>query len=170
MRNNSSNTLEKKSYEKAKRTRNLARHSLFDQNRGNINLPSYLTDYDSSTRAILMESLTAPIPDPLPPLNLLTISYYRRSCRPVFLTKIGGEEEKTCMLDPHMTYESLWILAGVHDIEELPNYQQIVKEFQEELPVYLKSPYPEIKEIAVIAAGNRIIGRPEDILSMVKED
>ena len=43
-------------------------------------------------------------------------------------------------------------------------------EFQNDLPFYLKSEYPEIKEMALIAAGNQILGKPEDILQLVEND
>lgn len=44
-----------------------------------------------------------------------------------------------------MTYESLWMLAGIEDIGKFPNSQQVVAEFEEELPNYLKSPFKEIR-------------------------
>jgi hypothetical protein len=43
-----------------------------------------------------------------------------------------------------MTYESLFILAGIEEVH-FPNYQQIVKEFETDLEKYLNSPYPEIR-------------------------
>lgn len=29
--------------------------------------------------------------------------------------------------DPHMTFESLWYLAGIDDIENYPNSQKVIK-------------------------------------------
>lgn len=49
-------------------------------------------------------------------------------------------------------------------------YPEIVKRFEEELPLYLSSPYPEIKEVAIIAAGNKILGKPQQIMDIVKEN
>lgn len=51
------------------------------------------------------------------------ISYYRRSNKPVFKTKANGESGH----DPHMTFESLWCLAGTSDIENYVNYQKVIK-------------------------------------------
>ena len=86
---NGDNNIGEKSYAKAKRVRNLTRHAVFEKNRASSGLPSYLTQYDSDTRQILIESLTSPVPETLPPLSLLTISFYRRACKPAFLTKFN---------------------------------------------------------------------------------
>ena len=167
MREYPKQNLENKSYEKAMRVRTLVRHEMFERNRATTVLPSYLSHYDSQTRQILIDSLKEPIPDPLPPPSLFTISFYRRLGRPCYVTRLGGKEG---LKDPHLTYESLWILAGLEEVEDLAEYKQIVKEFQEELPGYLASEWPEIKEMAIIAAGNRIIGKPEDIIGIVAAD
>lgn len=57
-----------------------------------------------------------------------------------------------------MTYESLWILAGL-DEKLYPNYQNLVREFEKDLEKYLNCQSNDIKEMAIIAAGNKIIGR-----------
>ena len=36
-----------------------------------------------------------------------------------------------------MTYESLWLLAGIDDIENFPNFMHVIEEFQENLNIYL---------------------------------
>lgn len=89
----------------------------------------------------ITHSLTGPIPFSLPPPSVSTISFYRRSNQPVFKTKITENEP----LEPHMTYESLWMLAGIEDIGKFPSSQQVVAEFEEELSNYLKSPFKEIR-------------------------
>ncbi len=70
---------------------------------------TYLDSYNLSTRNMIKESLEGPIPIPLPPLSVTTISYYRRSIKPVFKTKVMEGQP----FEPHMTYESLWLLAGI---------------------------------------------------------
>ena len=45
-----------------------------------------------------------------------------------------------------------------------------MKEYQHDLPLYLASKYPEIKEMAIMAAGNKIIGKPEDVIKIAEED
>lgn len=51
-----------------------------------------------------------------------------------------------------------------------PNYQQVVKEFENELTEYLNSPFPEIREMAMIAAGNKILGKEKEIERIVEID
>lgn len=67
----------------------------------------YLKLYPQLQRRAIIASLTAPPPDPLPPLDVTTISYYRRLSRPVFQTRQPGSTE----LDPHLTHESLHLLS-----------------------------------------------------------
>lgn len=100
------NRLDDKSYDMARRVRNLFRHDMFERNRTSNTL-SYLTYYDPHTRQIILESSKPPIPDPLPPPSLFTISYYRQANKLAYETRLQGQEE----LDPHMTYESLYILG-----------------------------------------------------------
>ncbi len=73
----------------------------------------------------------------MPPLSPYTISYYRRSSKPIFRTRPVENAE----LNPHMTYESLFILAGIEEVH-FPNYQQIIKEFETDLEKYLSSHFP----------------------------
>lgn len=84
----------------------------------------------------------------------------------MYKTRMSAEEPH----DPHMTFESLWGLAAIADIENYPNCQKVVKDFQDNLNVYLNMPFPEIREMAIIAAGNKILGREEDILNIVNQD
>jgi hypothetical protein len=69
-----------------------------------------------------------------------------------------------------MLYESLLMLAAGKDIESFVGFHQIMKEFQEDLPLYLKQKFKEIKEMAIVAAGNKILGKEEDILNIVCMD
>jgi hypothetical protein len=39
-------------------------------------------------------------------------------------------------MDGHMLYESLWILASLEE-KEFENYQTVIKEFEQDLPLYL---------------------------------
>ncbi len=116
MRENDKQLLDKKSYDKAKRVRTLVRHEMFEKNRASSKNLTYLEYYDSQTRQILLDSLKVPIPDPLPPPSLFTISLYRRACKAAFLTQMIQGDGNNKQLDPHLTYESLWILAGVEDL------------------------------------------------------
>ena len=61
-------------------------------------------------------------------------------------------------LEGHMTYESLWILASLEE-KAYENYQVVVKEFERDLPQYLSANSSDIREMAVTAAGNKIIGK-----------
>ena len=60
-----------------------------------------------------------------------------------------------------MAYESLWMLAGIDEIDHFPNFHKVIKEFERDLPLYLESKYQEIKEMAIIAAGNKILGHED---------
>jgi hypothetical protein len=86
----------------------------------------YLDKYDEITRNAIILSINGPIPVELPPISTTTISYYRRSNQPIFKTRNGIEDK----LDPHMTYESLWILAGIEETKYGNSYQGIVKDFE----------------------------------------
>ena len=46
----------------------------------------------------------------------------------------------------------------------------MVKEFETDLEKYINSPHPEIREMAMIAAGNKILGKENDIESIVRID
>jgi hypothetical protein len=50
----------------------------------------YLQFYSEPQRSAILASLTAPTPNPLPPLDVTTISYYRRLSKPVFQTRLPG--------------------------------------------------------------------------------
>ena len=77
------------------------------------------------------------VPIPLPPLSVTSISYYRRSQQPVFKVREEGEE----MISFHMAYESLWMLAGIEEIDNFPNFHKVIKEFERDLPIYLQAKY-----------------------------
>jgi hypothetical protein len=46
----------------------------------------------------------------------------------------------------------------------------VVKEFEADLPTYLNVNSSDIREMAVIAAGNKIIGKEADIIKIVDAD
>lgn len=52
-------------------------------------------------------SLKMPVPESLPPLDLTTISLYRRAGKSVYQCRKFNSKD----LDPHMTYESLLMLG-----------------------------------------------------------
>lgn len=80
----------------AKHLRELNREEMFKRARQS----TYLDSYNSVTKNMIKESLEGLIPNPLPPVSVTTISYYRRSNRPVFKTKSGEGQP----FEPHMTY------------------------------------------------------------------
>lgn len=116
-------------------------------------------------RAAILASLTAPPPEPLPPLDVSTISFYRRLSRPVFQTRLPG----TTDLDPHLTHESLHLLSMLPDTA-YPNFAGLTREFERDLRLYLSAKSKDIRTMAVIAAGNRILGREKEVVGMVEED
>ena len=65
-----------------------------------------------------------------------------------------------------MAYQSLTILAKVEE-KNYANYKALVKEFERDLSLYLGMPSKDIREMATIAAGNKILGREKDILNLV---
>lgn len=138
---------------------------MFQRNRKPQEELDYLSYYAVPIRDQIIFSLRAPIPDPLPPLSPETISFYRRKKIPVFRTKMGENQQ----LDAHMTYESLWILAGLEE-KEYDNFQLISKEFERDLPLILTANSSDIREMATIAAGNKILGKEKDILALVQQD
>lgn len=71
--------------------------------------------------------------------------------------------------DAHMVYESLWMLASAEE-KEFENYLTVVKEFEQDLPTFFNAASVDIREMAVIAAGNKVIGREQDILKIVETD
>ena len=72
-------------------------------------------------------------------------------------------------LEPHLLYESLWMLGAVEE-KSYENYGLVVKQFEEELPLYLGSNSRDIREMAIIVAGNKAIGKEADILKVVEAD
>ena len=114
----------------------------------------YLQFYSKAHRADIIASLTAIIPEPLPPLDVTTISYYRRLNKAIFQTRVHGSSE----LDPHLTHESLHLLSMLPD-KEYPNFKGLTFEFERDLKLYLSAKSKDIRTMAVIAVGNRIIGK-----------
>lgn len=107
------------------------------------------------------------IPNPLPPLAYATISYYRRANRSVWLTKDLNLPSNS-LENLHLLHESLWMLT-IADKAQYNNYQEVVTEFENDFRNYLQHPCEEIKELAIIAAGNHAIGREVDVLSISQE-
>jgi hypothetical protein len=66
-----------------------------------------------------------------------------------------------------MTYESLLMLAHT-EAKQFGNFPALIKEFERDLKQYLKSESKDIKEMAMVAAGNKILGKEEDILYLLK--
>lgn len=108
------NRLSEKSYNKSKTVRKLLRDEMFERSRRSTT-DSYLTHYDEYTQRVIKESLTGPVPTQLPEYNNITrdnISYFRRSQKFVYKTRINDDDPH----DFHMTFESLWGLAGVENV------------------------------------------------------
>jgi len=74
--------------------------------------------YPKDKRTAILTSLTANIPEPLPPLDVTTISYYRRANKAVFQTRVSNYSD----LDPHLTHESLHMLSMLPE-KEYPNFK-----------------------------------------------
>lgn len=128
----------------------------------NIEDLDYSRFYPQLTLQALNHALKAPLPASLPPLDLLTISLYRRAGKSVYQCRQLGSKD----LDPHMTYESL-LMLGHTEAREFGNYAGLVKEFERHLKEYLSIESKDIREMAMIAAGNKILGREEDVLELV---
>jgi hypothetical protein len=64
------------------------------------------------------------IPEVLPPLDISSISYYRRSSKPIFQTRLHGLLD----IDFHMAHESLHMLSE-QKREAYPNFGGVTKEF-----------------------------------------
>ena len=62
------------------------------------------------------------------------------------------------------------MLAAVESKLYNNSYDNVVKQFQEELPLYLSSNSKDIHEMAIIVAGNKAIGNEVDILKVVEND
>lgn len=87
--------MSERSYRNANQERRKIREerlNLFRQNKQTKEFEEfdYLQYYPEPIKQQIIASLTQPIPNPLPPLELTTISYYRRAQRPIFQTKIHG--------------------------------------------------------------------------------
>jgi hypothetical protein len=149
--------------EHARNFRLVSRMDIFQQRRKTFDQLDYLAYYPEPLRQAILASMEGPIPEPLPPLGPTTISYYRRKSTPVFVTREAGSG----VLDGHMTYESLWILSSLEE-KLFSDYSGVVKEFEGDLGLYLSVNSGDIREMAVIAAGNKIIGREGDVLGMVE--
>ena len=67
-----------------------------------------------------------------------------------------------------MTYESL-LMLGHTDAKDFGNYGALVKEFERDLKWYLKVDSKDIREMAIVAAGNKILGQEDDILGLLRD-
>jgi hypothetical protein len=94
-------------FEQNRKNRESSQNEMEDQHQ--LEEPDYLQYYPQELRTAILHSLTAPIPTPLPPFAIDTISFYRRADQPIYQTRVAGKTE----LDGHMTYESLSILAHI---------------------------------------------------------
>jgi len=54
--------------------------------------------------------------------------------------------------------------------EAYPNFGGVTKEFERDFKLYLSSQSKDVRLMAKIAAGNHIIGKEKDVLSLVEED
>ena len=66
-----------------------------------------------------------------------------------------------------MAYESLLMLGHI-EAKEFGNYSAIVRDFERDFRYFLEMGSKDIREMAIVAAGNKIIGKEEDVLSLVK--
>ena len=66
----------------------------------NLEDVDYHTSYPLEIRQQIDNSLKMEIPTELPPLDLLTISLYRRTGKSVYQCRRFGEKQ----IDPHMAY------------------------------------------------------------------
>jgi hypothetical protein len=57
-----------------------------------------------------------------------------------------------------MAHESLHILSMIQE-NLYPNFAGLTKEFERDLKLYLSAQSKDIRTMAIIAAGNRILGR-----------
>lgn len=71
----------------AKHFRYVSRAEAFQQKRKTYDQLDYLLYYHPQVREMILYSMQGPIPDPLPPLTLTTISFYRRKSQPVYATR-----------------------------------------------------------------------------------
>lgn len=84
----------------AKHFRLVSRMEAFQQKRKTYDQLDYLAFYDPPTKEAILNSMQNPIPQPLPPLGVTTISFYRRSSQPLFMTRNPTSNE----LEGHLTY------------------------------------------------------------------
>ena len=72
----------------ARNFRLLNRMDAFQQKRKTFDQLDYLHFYSPEQRQLILSSMQAPIPSPLPELSPSSISFYRRSSTPVFCTRL----------------------------------------------------------------------------------
>ena len=84
----------------AKLVRLVSRVDIFQRKRKTYDQLDFLVYYQPQTKNNILHSMQGPLPEPLPPLALETISFYRRNNRPIFSTRKAGSME----LEGHMTY------------------------------------------------------------------
>ena len=73
------NGLKGKLNNNAKHFRYVSRVEAFQQKRKKYDQLDYLAHYQPNEKAIILASMESPIPNPLPPLSVATISMYRRN-------------------------------------------------------------------------------------------
>jgi hypothetical protein len=106
----------------ARHFRLVSRMEAFQQKRKTYDQLDYLHFYPPELRNTILSSMQDPLPAELPPLDITTISLYRRQSRPIFMTRSHNSNE----LDGHLTYESLWILSSL-DEKLFEDYNNLVK-------------------------------------------
>ena len=89
--------------------------------------------YGPEEKQAILSSTRDPIPSPKPKLDRFTISFYRRSGVGLYRTR--GREGN---VDPHMLYESLWMLAAIEE-KDFDNFTHAEREFEKDLPLYLSA-------------------------------
>ena len=149
-----------KRFEQIRKARELAQEKLHAEEE--FEELDYLSFYPQLQRKAITDSLKAPIPEPLPPIDPASISFYRRLNKPVFQTRVTGCSD----LDHHLTHESLHLLSTLQE-NCYPNFKGLTNEFERDLKLYLSSKSHDVRTMAIIAAGNRVIGREKDVVEMV---
>lgn len=129
-------------------------------------LPAYLLQCPTDPGVARMaESMQCPVPPQLPPLSPYTISLYRRAGRPVWLTRGGATEVENL----HLLHESLWMLTLAKEEQYGADYAKVAAEFERDLGEYLGCGWKDIAEMAIIAAGNRVLGSQPLILAVSQQ-
>ncbi len=59
-------------------------------------------------------------------------------------------------------------MLGHNEADKFGNFKAVIREFERDLILYLKVQFKDIREMAVIAAGNKVLGREEDVLGLVQ--